>query len=55
MKKLNKLAIKKITLRDLGQTQLEKVRGGEATKAYTNCAACPTEGKGCSDGFTCTC
>ncbi len=44
MKKLQKLALKKITLRDLDKTKLDQVAGG---LSGTGCTRCPTAYKTC--------
>jgi len=44
MKKLQKLALKKITLKDLDQTKLEQMAGGFTDTA---CTLCPTAHKTC--------
>jgi natural product precursor len=44
MKKLQKLALKKITLKDLNETKLDQVAGGLSD---TGCIKCPTGYKTC--------
>ena len=42
MKKLKKLELKKVTLQDLNQPQLEQVGGAGVSNIFTSCHTCST-------------
>ena len=42
MKKLNTLGLKKVTLQDLNQPQLEQVGGAGVSNIFTSCHTCST-------------